>query len=209
MAALEAQLQETVLDALRRCGCWAHANVVVKKGRRPTGLGTGSPDVLAIIPPDGLHVWFELKRDAASKPSPEQIAWHENAKRYGVRVFVVRQVTEVLAIVQALRANPNARPRLDPVAAARDTILGRLRARPCTVEELMRATGLSKRGTQERLGAMRDEGLVERTMVRTDAARTGIGVWHLPSETAARIEVVVAELKAKPGAFGLRRSRAA
>lgn len=98
----ESELQEAIVRALEACGCWPMVNRVVKHRRAPTGLGTGSPDLLVAIPTHGL-LFVECKRDAASKPSPEQIRWHARARTFGVRSVVVRSATEVLACVQAIR----------------------------------------------------------------------------------------------------------
>lgn len=99
----ESDLQAAIVDALERCGCWVMVNRVVRHRRQPTGLGTGSPDLLVVIPTHGV-LFVECKRDAASKPSPEQIAFHNRARLFGVRSIVVRSVAEVLAAVQAIRA---------------------------------------------------------------------------------------------------------
>lgn len=102
--AYETDLQAAVIDALTACGCWVMPNVVVRHRKRATGLGTGSPDVLAIVPPTGVHVWFELKRDAKSKLRPGQREWRDQARRFGVRhVHEIRSVSEALAVVQAIR----------------------------------------------------------------------------------------------------------
>lgn len=98
----ESELQEAIVRALEACGCWPMVNRVVKHRRAPTGLGTGSPDLLVAIPTHGL-VWLECKRDAASKPSPEQVAFHARLRMFGQRVYVVRSVAESLAVVQAIR----------------------------------------------------------------------------------------------------------
>jgi len=99
----ESDLQSAILDALNRTGCIARANVVVLHRGRPTGLGTGSPDIYVIIPP-GSSVWLEVKTpDRSSKLSPEQVELHAAWRRGGIRIDVVRSVTEALAIVASIR----------------------------------------------------------------------------------------------------------
>jgi hypothetical protein len=111
----ESDLQEAIVRALESVHCWPMVNRVVMHRGRPTGLGTGSPDLLVAIPTHG-HVWFECKRDAASRPSPEQVAFHARLRLFGQRVYVVRSVTEALACVAAIRAG-RAMP-VAPVAPA-------------------------------------------------------------------------------------------
>jgi hypothetical protein len=99
----ESALQAAILDALNRAGCIATANVVCLHRGRPTGLGTGSPDVYVIVPPNST-VWLEVKTpDKASKLSQEQIDLHARWRRGGVRIEVVRSVTEALAVVAEIR----------------------------------------------------------------------------------------------------------
>lgn len=104
----ERELQDACVAAAKACGCWPIENVVVLKGKRVTGLGAGSPDLLVIVPaaePNGrpAYVWFELKRDGKSKRSPAQVRWHAQAALLKMRVYTVRSVTEMLAVIQAVR----------------------------------------------------------------------------------------------------------
>jgi hypothetical protein len=103
----ESELQKAVCEALRRVGCGVTVNVVVRKGRRATGGGKGSADLLVAIPgarPRWAEVvWMELKLPKTGRVSPEQEAWHAEQRSFGMRVEVVRSVTEALAIVNAIR----------------------------------------------------------------------------------------------------------
>lgn len=100
--ALESDLQAAVIGALEACGCWPIVNRVVRHRGGATGLGLGSPDLVVVVPTHGA-ICLELKRDKASKPSREQVAWHARAKVFGLPVYVVRSVTEALATVTAIR----------------------------------------------------------------------------------------------------------
>lgn len=102
----EAALQRAVCHALRAIGCRVHENIVVRHGRRATGAGTGSPDLLVAVP--GVrpkwaeHVWLELKTPTG-RVRPGQTEWHAEAARAGERVHVVRSVAEAIAVVTDLR----------------------------------------------------------------------------------------------------------
>lgn len=99
----ESDLQTACIGAARSIGCEAFANVVVRKGKRATGLGKGSPDVLCVIP--GVraeYIWFELKTPTGRR-SPAQIEWHAKAARLGMRVYTIQSVTEMVACITAVR----------------------------------------------------------------------------------------------------------
>lgn len=102
----EARLQQAVCAALRGIGCRVHENIVVRKGRRATGAGKGSPDLLVAVP--GVrprwaeHVWLELKTDEGVV-SQAQRDWHAEAALAGERVHVVRSVLEAVEVVTRLR----------------------------------------------------------------------------------------------------------
>lgn len=57
----------------------------------------GTPDRV-VLSPNGLTTWLEVKTPKG-RLSPEQVRWHERAKKGGHRVAVVRSVTEALQAV--------------------------------------------------------------------------------------------------------------
>jgi len=110
----ETELHEACVQAAKAIGCRPMTNVVVLHRGRPTGLGTGSPDLIVVIPGSNFpdreprYVWFELKRptmkgDKKSDRSKEQVEWHEDAKRFGMRVHTIRAVTEMVDVITAVR----------------------------------------------------------------------------------------------------------
>lgn len=101
---LERDIQAAGVAALRAMGCWVEANGVSRGGAiRRSGFGRGSPDTLVIIPPLGVHLWIEWKRDAKSKRSPGQVEWHERAQRQGLNVATCCEVQQAIAAVLAVR----------------------------------------------------------------------------------------------------------
>lgn len=140
----ESELQEAIVKALEAVHCWPMVNRVVKHRRAPTGLGTGSPDLLVAIPTHGL-LFIECKRDAASKPSSEQILFHARLRVFGQRVAVVRSVEEALAVVQAIRGGRSPAPM--PIPAGQLVAGGAKGASPATPGPSTRPTrGRGRRG---------------------------------------------------------------
>jgi hypothetical protein len=99
----ESNLQSAIISALRAIGCLVVPNVVVTHRGRPTGCGTGSPDLFVAIPPQ-WSVWLEVKtEEKTSKLSAEQVKLHAEWRRAGVRIETVRSVHEAVAVVTAIR----------------------------------------------------------------------------------------------------------
>lgn len=80
-------------------------NRVVLHRKRPTGLGTGSPDLLIAIPgcPRGTEILFAELKTEEGRRSADQVKWHEDARRFGLRVETIRSVTELVATITAIR----------------------------------------------------------------------------------------------------------
>lgn len=102
---LQGQIVRAINDA--PLGAWAVPNIVVQKRRKSytdvTGLGTGSPDVYVAIAPN-RHLWLEVKCDETKGVLSEaQREWHEKARSFGVRVFIVRSVAEAVRVVVSER----------------------------------------------------------------------------------------------------------
>lgn len=97
--ALESQLQRRIVDALRSLGVWViRTGVNVKRGQR--GTQSGEPGMPDLWTPYG---WLEVKLPGEAL-SPKQIAWHEKAKRHGVRVWTVDTEREAVSVVLSWRA---------------------------------------------------------------------------------------------------------
>ena len=91
----ETQLQTEILDALHRIGVWAwRVNAGVRGGVRMAPAGT--PDICVVNPPG----WLEVKRPG-EKLRAEQRAWHEKARRRGVRVATVTSRQQAVTLVKA------------------------------------------------------------------------------------------------------------
>lgn len=131
----EAKFQSGLVKALTQMHIWAISNVVTLQNRGPfkrvTGLGKGSPDVLAIFP-GGQHVWFELKtKDGVL--SEGQKVWHARALEFGVTVHVVRSVEEAVAVaMQVWRQALVERTRPTPGNTPGNETAGAYPARPLT-----------------------------------------------------------------------------
>lgn len=96
--ASEADLLRAVTSALTLAG---HHVLRLQSGKVPVKRGfmqlcpLGTPD-LAVLSRAGRTTFLELKRDAASKPTAEQLRWHAMAVGLGHRVAVVRTVQEAV-----------------------------------------------------------------------------------------------------------------
>jgi hypothetical protein len=77
--AYETDLHEACVAMAKAIGCRPMTNVVVLHRGRPTGLGTGSPDLVIAVPGCGRParteiLFFELKTETGRR-SAEQIKW--------------------------------------------------------------------------------------------------------------------------------------
>ncbi len=104
----ERSVLERVLTALRsQPGVWAMRNTVggtrTVGGYVTYGLGTGSPDIVAIVAPHGRWVCCEVKRPKASEPTEEQLEWIARARSLGAVAGVCRSPEEALALVEEAR----------------------------------------------------------------------------------------------------------
>jgi hypothetical protein len=98
----ETDLSRDIQRALAQLGVWC---IRVQSGQHRVRGGVlhcaepGTPDLL--LP--ALNGWLEVKtQDGALEAS--QVAWHQRATREGVRVAVVRSVSEAIATAQQWRA---------------------------------------------------------------------------------------------------------
>jgi hypothetical protein len=96
----EADTLRAIHSALTSLGYWViriHSGKVrVKRGFMQLAP-VGTPDLLVL---DAMGFLEVKTADKASKPSAEQLAWHERAAKLGVRVAVVRSVGEAIAKVR-------------------------------------------------------------------------------------------------------------
>lgn len=72
----------------------------------------GTPDRV-VLSPGGITTWLEVKTPKG-RLSPEQVRWHERAKKMGHRVAVVRSVAEALAAVSVPKPDEWPFPFLSP-----------------------------------------------------------------------------------------------
>lgn len=77
------------------------AERVLQCNRISWGLGKGSPDLPFIVDGDRAG-WLELKTEDG-RLSPDQVVWHQAARRRGMFVEVVRAVDEAVDAVRRRR----------------------------------------------------------------------------------------------------------
>jgi hypothetical protein len=97
----ETQVKREITKTLERFGVWVeriHTGMVPVGGRWIHGARTGTPDTVVISPPG----WLEVKRPG-EEPSPEQVDWHEKARKAGHRVAVVHSAQEAVRVVMEWR----------------------------------------------------------------------------------------------------------
>lgn len=103
----EGKLKTAIVDALNAlpwCVAGTMARGVVKIGPRVISYGymDGASDVLAFVAPAGRGVWLEVKV-GRNRPRPNQDAFMERMRRYGVVAVPVWSVEEALAAVARAR----------------------------------------------------------------------------------------------------------
>jgi hypothetical protein len=95
----ETAISKDIHGALDLLGVlWERVNSgAIKRGRNMIHLARkGTPDTWTELG------WLESKTPIG-KLNEDQKAWHARAKRHGVRVAVVRDVRETIAVIQAWR----------------------------------------------------------------------------------------------------------
>ena len=92
----ETDLSRSIRKELTKLGVWViRSGVSAKRGKGGTHSGEpGQPDLC--LPALG---WLETKT-RRGEPSPDQLKWHARAARSGVRVAVVRSVSEAISTVR-------------------------------------------------------------------------------------------------------------
>ena len=90
----ETDLSRNVRAKLEVLGVWC---IRIQSGRfkggRVRGAENGTPDILCLA--TGITWWIETK--ATTRPSEDQLKWHNRARRLGHRVYVVRSTDEAIA----------------------------------------------------------------------------------------------------------------
>lgn len=86
---------------LKRIGVFAMGNALGGHTYK-TGLGTGSPDIIVILPPIGVMVALELKKE--TKQRDAQKVWQADFEREGGQYFICHTVQEVVDAIFAARA---------------------------------------------------------------------------------------------------------
>lgn len=95
----ETELQNQIMDALTRIGVWVIRSAVsVKRGRY--SINTGEPGLPDLCLP--VYGWGEVKLPG-KELDPDQVKWHERAKKEGVRVATWWSVADAVASVQQWR----------------------------------------------------------------------------------------------------------
>jgi hypothetical protein len=106
----EAALLKRVRVALAASGCLVFRNTVGVDRRRgghiPYGLGKGSSDVVAIVPPYGRWLCVETKRAKYGLITDEQKAFIDRVRRFGAVAGVVTSVSEAMALADEARGLP-------------------------------------------------------------------------------------------------------
>lgn len=100
----ESILQANIVELLRRLGFWVQINTSGHRGRGKTraALGAGAPDLLVGVG-KGQIIWLETKRAKGGRLSDDQLAWHANARRFGMKVEVVSDVNSAATIIMMNR----------------------------------------------------------------------------------------------------------
>jgi hypothetical protein len=96
----ETVLSKSIRSALERLGYWTmRINSGGRRGRMSLA-SAGTPDILILAP---VYGWLEVKRPGDGRLLATQRRWHDKATRHGVRVAVVRSVSQALAKVREWR----------------------------------------------------------------------------------------------------------
>lgn len=78
-----------------------------------TGIGgEGAPDLhVEVMTPSGVHAcaWFECK-SGTGELNQKQRQWHAAAEKMGRHVYVIREVRDAVAVVEAFRMGSVVRP---------------------------------------------------------------------------------------------------
>ena len=102
----EAELQKSVILALRSAGFWVvRLGVSRKRGSAGTQSGEkGMPDIMVLDAAKnvGGAGFLEIKTNVG-KLSDAQLRWHAKALQRGVRAAVVRSVSEAMSVVNGWR----------------------------------------------------------------------------------------------------------
>lgn len=88
----ETQLQTAIVAALRQMGIWVIVmNVTKRRGKRGVNCGEpGMPDLWT------EYGWLEVKLPGDGVVSADQRAWHDKARRRGVRAAIVDSVGQAV-----------------------------------------------------------------------------------------------------------------
>ncbi len=95
----EARLQARIVASLRSVGVWVIRTGVTRK-RGSSGTQSGEPGMPDLWTP---HGWLEVKLPGEALSS-KQVAWHEKARRHGVRVWTVDSEREAVDVVLSWKA---------------------------------------------------------------------------------------------------------
>jgi hypothetical protein len=113
---------DLVRDVCEAIGCLPGVTVMrnpVMRVRLPSGGyawtgigGEGAPDLhVEVMTPSGVHAcaWFECK-SGTGELNQKQRQWHAAAEKMGRHVYVIREVRDAVAVVEAFRMGSVVRP---------------------------------------------------------------------------------------------------
>ena len=97
---IKARIRKAMIDA--GCICWIHD---VDNRQMKTGLGKGTSDIIAIVPPSGRFLGVEVKRPGyhPSDVRPEQTRWLAVVRQFGGVSGIATSESEALALVAEAR----------------------------------------------------------------------------------------------------------
>jgi hypothetical protein len=98
----ESYIQKTILTYLKNAGLlhWRQNSGLIFVGRRRVCLGTsGLPDIIVVLPPNGLFVGLEVK-SAKGRLRQSQEDFRDKLKYVGARYYVVRSLSDAIAALK-------------------------------------------------------------------------------------------------------------
>ncbi len=107
----ETSVQLDMVRALEKAGFFVTQNREKYIGRGPKST-PGIPDL--VIVRRGIVAWIEVKTTRpGSKPSKEQLAWHNVCREHGGLVYVARTLEDIQEIIAELAVIEQKRRRCD------------------------------------------------------------------------------------------------
>lgn len=96
----ETSVQLDIVRALEKAGFFVTQNREKYRGRGPKSK-PGIPDLVVVR--RGIVAWIEVKTTSrGSKPSKEQLQWHDVCREHGGLVYVARTLEDIQEIIAEL-----------------------------------------------------------------------------------------------------------